>query len=89
MRKKFMENLLMDMLKNRGRVEVDKIMSFCEDILTYLENGTDDEYETNQYHVGMTELFRGYVVVDWKEANFACEKYKKLNKIIVRHCVKF
>ena len=88
-RKKFMEKLLMEMLKNRDEVEVDEIMSFCEYILRYLENEMDKEYETNQYHVGMTELFRGYFIVDWKEANFECKKYGKLNKILARHCVKF
>ena len=88
MRKKFMETLLIEMLKNRDEVEVDEIMSICEDILRYLENDTEEEYETNQYHVGMDELFRGYAIIDWKEANIRCKKYAKLNKILVRNCVK-
>ena len=77
------------MLKNRDEVDVNEIMSFCEDILRYLENDLEEEYETNQHHVGMSELFRGYVVLDWKEANFECRKHRKLNKIIVRHSIKF
>ena len=47
MRKKFMEKLLLEMLKNRDDVEVNLIMSFCEDILQYLEDDIEDEYETN------------------------------------------
>ena len=72
----------MELLKNRDEVDANEIMSFCEDILRYLENDLEEEHETNQCHVGMTELFRGCIAVDWKEANFDCVKYKKLNKII-------
>ena len=77
------------MLKNKEEVEVSKIMSFCEDMLRHLKNEIEEEFETNQYHVRMTELFRGHIVVDWKEANFKCKKHKKLNKILVLHCAKF
>ena len=89
LRKKYIEKLLIEMLKNRDEVDINEIMSFCEDILRYLENDVEEEYETNQYHVGMSELFRGYVVLDWKDANFDCRKYSKLNKIIVRNSVTF
>ena len=59
MRKTFMEKLLVEILKNKDEVEVNLTMSFGEDILRNLEYDTEEDYETNQQHVGMKELFRG------------------------------
>ena len=81
-RKKFMKKLLIELLKNRDKVEANEIIAFCEDILRHLENETDKECETNEYYVGMTELLRGHVAVEWKEANFEHKKHGKLNKIL-------
>ena len=64
-------------------------MSFAEDILRYLENEEDKEYEMNQQYVGMQELFRGYVVIDWEGTNLKNEKYKKLNRISVKRCIEY
>ena len=77
------------MLKNKGTVDVNEIMSFCEDILVYLENDQEAEYETNQQYVGMTELFRGYVVKNWMEVNMNTKKYRYLNRILARECVHY
>ena len=88
-RKRFIEKLLLELLKNREEVEVGTIMPFCEDALRHLENDIEDDYETNQHFVRMKDLFQGYVVVDWKEADFEYKKHKKLNKTLVQHCVMF
>ena len=88
-RKKFIEKLLIEMLKNRDEVDVNETIPFCKDILQCLENDLEEECETNQCHVGMSELFRGRVAADWKETNFECRKHRKLNKIIVRRSIKF
>ena len=77
------------MIKNREEVEIGTMMSFCEDMLWYVENDIEDEYENNQFCVGTKELFQGYVIVVWIEADFECKKCKKLNKIIVQHYVIF
>ena len=77
------------MLKNKGTIDVNEIISFCEDILVCLENDQEAEYETNQQHVGMTELFRGYVVKNWIGVDVNCKKHRYLNKIIARECVLF
>ena len=69
MRKKFMQNLMLEMLKNREKVEVNAMMPMCEDML-------------NQHHVGMAELFRSFVMIDWLNADVKCKDYKKLNKIL-------
>ena len=50
LRKEFMEKLLLKLLKNKAKVNMNEIMSFCEDILLYLDSEDEDEYETNQYH---------------------------------------
>ena len=89
LRREFIEKLLLEMLKNKGTIDANEIMSFCEDILVYLENDQEAEYETNQQHVGMTELFRGYVVKNWIGVDMNCKKYRCLNKIIARECVLF
>ena len=43
-----MQKILLELLKNRERVDINEIMSFCEDILVYLENDQEVGYETNQ-----------------------------------------
>ena len=83
-----MEKLLSQLVKNKGDIDVNEIMSFCEDILIYLDDD-DDEFEMNQQFVGMQELFRGYVVSDWKGTNMKCKKYRYLNEIIARESVFF
>jgi len=89
LRKEFMQKMLLALLKNREKVDVNEIMSFCEDILAYLENDQEVEYETNQQHVGMSELFRGFVVKNWMSTDMNDKKYRYLNMIIVRECVHF
>ena len=90
LRKKLIELLLTELLKQKPvEVNVNEIMAFCEDILRYLEEETEEEYETNQQFVGMKEVFRGHVVKDWQGTNLECKKYFVLNKIIVKHCVFF
>ena len=59
----------------------------CEDILNYLENGDQDDYETNQYMVGMMELFRGHIVKVWTGVHFSQNKYQVFNRIIIKHCI--
>ena len=81
LRKEFIEDLLLKMIKNKGTVNVNEIISFCEDILVCLENDYKDKHETNQQHVGMIELFRKHVVNDWMEANLSAKKYRCLNMI--------
>lgn len=88
-RKTCIEKLLMELLKNRDEVDVNEIMSFCEDILQHLENDLEEEHERNQCHAGMSELFRGHIAVDRKETNFECRRHRKLNMIIEQHSVKF
>ena len=60
-----------------------------EDIMVYLENGDPEEYKTTQYFVEMNAIFRGFIVKNWKGANFQCEKYRTVNKIVVNHSVQF
>ena len=89
-KKKIIELLLTELLKQKPvEVNVNEIMAFCEDILRYLEEETEEEYETNQQFVGMKEVFRGHVAQDWQGTNLECKKYFVLNKIIVKHCVFF
>ena len=65
----------------------DDLFDLTEDILRCLEDGDDEEYSTNQHMVGMRHHFRGFIVKTWKGVNFSDTTYRKLNKIVMRHCV--
>ena len=54
-----------------------------------LNSRDEDECTTSQQHVGLQQLFRGYVVKDWVGANFNCDVCSELNAILVMHAVKF
>ena len=84
-----MQELLKKLLKYKNEIDVNEMMSFCEDILVCLEEDEEAECETNQQCVGMKELFRGYVIRDWMGLNFSTKKYRYVNKIIVSECVCF
>jgi len=60
-----------------------------KDIIVYLEEGDEDEYETSQQYIGMRELFRRIVVKDWKGSDFHYTKYEVLNKILVYHAMQY
>ena len=85
LRKEFIEKLLVELIKQTiDNVDVNMIMAFCEDILRYLEEEEEDKYETNQQYIGMKELFRGYIVIDWEGVDLQYVKYRNLNRIIVK-----
>jgi len=76
------------MIENQGReVDINEIFEMIKDILRYLENKEDEEYETNQALMEMQHLFRGYAIKVWKGSNFNQIKYHSLNKILVKYCV--
>ena len=57
MRKEFIAELLIELMKSKSENrDADSILSFG--IMRCLENTEDDEFETNQQHVRMQELFR-------------------------------
>ena len=77
--------------KNKNKISDIDILDILEDIITFFDNGEEeeDEFETCQQYIGMKELFRGYVVRNWKETNFNTTKYAELNKILVWNVVLF
>ena len=74
---------------NQEEVSIDEIFSIIEDILNFIEDDNDNEYETNQYMVGMANLFRGYTVKVWKGVKFHKDKYRKLNKILTKYFIMY
>ena len=90
LRKKFMKEMLIELIEvKKEDVDANDVMALGEDILRYLEQDDEEEYETSQGIIGINELFRGYVVKDWMSANEHEEKHRTLNKIVVRKCVEF
>ena len=70
-RKKFIEELIEDLLKNKpAEVESEEKFNMGEDILVYLEKEDEDEYVTDQRMVGMSSLFRDFATKVWKGVNF-------------------
>ena len=62
-RAEFIRNLMLELVSRKpDSVDVNEIMSFMEDILRCFDNEIEEEYETNQYFVGMQNLFRGHAV---------------------------
>jgi len=90
MRRVFVKELLVEMLRNKPReVNLMDIFDMIKDILKYLNEDEDGEYETSQEFTGFKYLFRGIVMRDWKGANLEYRKYRKLNKILVWKCMWF
>ena len=90
LRKEFIVDLLQELFKNReSTVTHEEIFDIIEDILVYLDKEDEENYTTNQHMIGMHQLFRGYMVKVWKGVNFSDDKYKVMNKILIRHCVKY
>ena len=90
LRRVFVKDLLVELVKNKPEnISVEIIMSFVEDILWYLENDEEEDCKMNQYLVGMQELFWGFVVIVWEEADLNSKKYSVLNKIVIKKCREF
>ena len=89
LRKEFIEKLLVELIKQKmDNVDMNMIIVFYEDILRYLEE-EEEEYETNQQYIEISKIFRGFIVKDWKGADFNCNKYRALNKILIFNAVQF
>jgi len=87
---KFIKELALELFKNKlNNINVDIIMYFIENISQYINDDKEDEYEINWYFVGMSNLFRQFIVKMWKGINFSSNKYKVLNKIVVRKHINF
>ena len=48
-----------------------------------------EKYKTNQQHLGMDQIFRRFVVKDWKGVEFHYSKHNVLNKTLVHHLMYF
>ena len=60
-----MEDLVGELINNKpDDVSDEIIITFVEDIVMCLRKDEEKEYEMNQNHAGMQELFRGYAVID-------------------------
>ena len=86
----FVKDLIETLMKSKPKeVAEDDIISFVEDIMKYVRNDDECDYQTNQQYVGMKELFRGFVVKVWFGVQLNDPKYHHLNKIIVKKCVNY
>ena len=59
------------------------------DITKYLHEG-NNECNTTQHLIRMKMIFQGWVAKNWMNiSDYTSQKMKKINKIIVRSCVKY
>ena len=87
-RKDFITEMATELIAvKQNKVSVNEIFDMLGDILNYMEDDDENDYETNQQMVGMRSVFRGHVVKVWKGINFSQTKYKALNKILSKHCI--
>ena len=91
MRREFIKELATELVKKKPEgANVEMIISFAEDIMHCFEQEeNEDKYETNQHFIGMKELFRGHMVVDWERVQINSAKHRALNKIVVKKCVEY
>ena len=82
--KDLIKEIIKEALKN---TRIEEIFEMIEDILKYLENDEQDEYETNQGIIGLHHLFRGYIVKVQTGSDFSSTRFKKLNKILIKYCI--
>ena len=90
MQREFIRNITVELFKaNKGRVDEEIILNMIEDIVVYFDDGKEEKYASSQQYGGIRELFRRYIVKDWAAADFNCEKYRELNKIVIVKAVMF
>ena len=66
------------------------LQSLINRIWKYLKGNEDnDEYETNQYFVGMKYLFCRFAIKSWYRTNFSSSKYVDYNRIVIKHYMNF
>ena len=88
--REFIKETYQDLKKiNDGYVNEKEILEILEDIAIFFEGGDPKEYEMTQHYVGMSSLFRGFVVKDWKGVDFNCLKYRRFKKVLVVKAVMF
>ena len=61
-------------------------MSFWKNIITCSEDETDEDCEINQHCASTKVFFFRNAVIDYKEVNLCCMKYKSLKRIAVKKC---
>ena len=84
------KELTKSLVKEKLRIiDIDKMLSYVEDVLQYLENNESNDYEINQEIIGMLKLFQEYIVKVWKEVNVSQNNYCKLSKTLVLYIIKY
>ena len=69
-------------------IEEENILDLIEDVVAYFKKDEED-LELIQQHIGMREIFRGFIVKDWRSPNFNCNKHTTLNRIVVKRSMLF
>ena len=87
-KRQFIINLYNDLQKDPSSINKSmEVLAMLFDISQYLKN-KDGKVKTMQSQIGVNILFQGYIVRDWL-GNSNTNRYSRLNKIIIKHCVNF
>ena len=91
MKKEFVETVKKEILKIDSNNQENNVASLIvNDFNKYLKLEDVPEYVTTQSIVGMKYVFRGWAVKNWRNVNEMQNKtMKRLNKMLVKECVKF
>ena len=91
MRIAHMQSLKSDMQKVKNCIHIEEPVNLMlTDIENYLQGGEPTDGCTTQSIIGMNALFRGWITMNWLDAGMPQpRKMHTLNKIIVKHSVRF
>ena len=60
-----------------------------KDINRYLQNENKTNFNAKQQELGFKALFCRYIIEEWTDKIKNKSRMKKINKVIVKECVKF
>ena len=86
---------IVDLYKELKEIQIElttneMLRSMINDIRKYLKGNEDnDEYETNQYFVGIKYLFRRFAIKNWYGTDFSSNMFVEYNRIMIKHCMNF
>ena len=87
LQREFIKETTSELIKHtRENVNVETVLEMVEDIVKFFD-GIEEEYKTLQQYVGIRNLFRGFIVKDWKGADFNCTMHTIMNKILIKKAV--
>ena len=82
-RAKFIYELKQKLLRVQGQVSLEEIALMINNIRAYLTQ-QDYKLRTNQYYIGMKQIFWGYIIIAWMGTDFSIAHIRQHNKMLIK-----